>query len=216
MHALAGFANSCASHAYARGHLTRPPLAAGLHQRCRRATVRASNPDSARGSSNRRRSTRKFVIRGRNEGPRRLDLPDDLNLSEDRWAITLEPMDMWSNTNNLLQRLLTDDAGAERANCQRAERRRDSRTSSHGSLKALYGVHPSQRRNHTKGTCALGDFRGYGRGSGIFALVHVFRVVGAGCGALLSPAEIRRHPMRSAARAGWGWNSGCPTEACST
>ena len=66
---------------------------------------------------------------------------------------------MWSNTNNLLQRLLTmtlvlsapivsaqsDDVTAEKVVT---------------ALEGAYGVHPSQRRNHTKGTCALGDFVG--------------------------------------------------------
>jgi hypothetical protein len=29
-----------------------------------------------------------------------------------------------------------------------------------GSLEEAFGVHPGQRRNHTKGTCAVGEFVG--------------------------------------------------------
>src|SRR3954454_21060294 len=32
------------------------------------------------------------------------------------------------------------------------------------ALEGTYGVHPGQRRNHTKGTCALGEFVGEGDG----------------------------------------------------
>jgi catalase len=68
-------------------------------------------------------------------------------------------MDIWTHTSNLPQRLLSamlvlsapivsaqsDDVTAEQVVT---------------ALEGTYGVHPGQRRNHTKGTCALGEFVG--------------------------------------------------------
>ena len=103
--------------------------------------------------------------------------------------------------------------GAPRAVAQQNEVTSDEVVT---ALEGAYGVHPGQRRNHTKGTCALGTF------------VGVPEAVAYSRSALFSgawsrwwrgspwPVEIRRRPMPSGARGAWPWSSGCPTAGCST
>jgi catalase len=81
------------------------------------------------------------------------------------------------------------------------------------ALEEAYGVHPGQRRNHTKGMCALGSFVGtpeaaaYSRsalfsGSTVPAVVR-FSLAGGNPNA----ADTEKTPR------GWPWSSGCPTAA---
>ena len=83
-----------------------------------------------------------------------------------------------------------------------------------GALEGAYGVHPGERRNHTKSTCALGRFVGrpeaaaYSR-SALFAGQPVPVV------ARFSLAGGDPHASDTDRRA-WRWSSGCPTAVCGT
>ena len=66
---------------------------------------------------------------------------------------------MGSNTSKLLQGLLTVTLvlSAPLASAQSDDVSAEQVVT---ALEGVYGVHPGQRRNHTKGTCALGEFVG--------------------------------------------------------
>ena len=79
------------------------------------------------------------------------------------------------------------------------------------ALEGVYGVHPGQRRNHTKGTCALGEFVGNPRRRSVFAVracsparrCRLWRVS-------LSPAAIQRRPIRERSPRGMALEFGLP------
>src|SRR2546427_10814230 len=54
------------------------------------------------------------------------------------------------------------------------------------ALEGAYGVHPGERRNHTKGTCALGAFVGIFGGGQVLSIGPVLGHPRAGGGALLA------------------------------
>ena len=54
------------------------------------------------------------------------------------------------------------------------------------ALEGTYGVHPGERRNHTKGTCALGEFVGWPKNRrelnvGTLTISSAMTQEGAGC-----------------------------------
>ena len=62
------------------------------------------------------------------------------------------------------------------------------------ALEAAYGVHPGQRRNHAKGTCAVGTFAGMSEAAAYSrsALFSGSPVPVVACGGIFTADDVRR------------------------
>ncbi len=85
------------------------------------------------------------------------------------------------------------------------------------AIEGAFGVTPGERRNHTKGTCALGRIHRVARSFGLYTFSTVlgqdpFRSSPAS----RWPAAIPRYRTLQRIPAAWPWNSDFPMEICST